>query len=60
MLGTLQIETSKDAMAAYAYILPEGDTEITIGLLREELQKKRDQDRNTGRDIEASCGRSFL
>lgn len=40
MLGTLQIETSKDAMAAYAYILPEGDTEITIGLLREELQKK--------------------
>ena len=40
MVGTIKIDIGKDAMAVYLYILPEGDTEITVGLLKEELTKR--------------------
>lgn len=40
MVGTIKIDIGKDAMSVYLYILPEGNTEITVSLLREELVKR--------------------
>lgn len=40
MVGTIKIDIRKDAMAVYLYILPEGNTEITVDLLKEELVKR--------------------
>lgn len=40
MVGTIKIDIGKDAMSVYLYILTEGNTEITVSLLREELVKR--------------------